>query len=361
MLEIALLLSGWLLGFVFFLRPKFPGRPSDFNSRPSLSIIIPARNEAHNLQKLLSSIVSQSCKPLEILVMNDHSTDNTAEVARQNGATVLDVPELPAGWNGKPFACYSGAKQARGDFLLFLDADLWIEKGGIEKIIALTRQENAVWSICPFHEIKRGYEEFSSVFNLMMLCGTGAFAAGFSGKARLTGQAMLISKQDYWKSGGHEAVKGKVLENFFLTDDLLKLGLTTHTLGGKGALSMRMFPVGFVELIQSWKKGFVTGATKTPPLLMALIVMWMSAGISTFILLARSVAQMEQGWPLVSISMYLLFVAQIRWMLTKIGTFGWVNALAFPVFFIFFISLFFYSTLTKLLGQKTAWKGRHVG
>ena len=91
----------------------------------NLSIIIPARNEEQNLPVLLCSINAQTVKPPEVIVVDDGSTDRTAEVAREFGAAVIASKPLPDGWRGKTWACQQGAQAATGDLLLFLDADTW--------------------------------------------------------------------------------------------------------------------------------------------------------------------------------------------------------------------------------------------
>ena len=90
-------------------------------------MIIPARNEAHNLPRLLESLASQSVQPREVIVVDDGSTDDTAEIARRHGAEVLVSKPLPEGWRGKPWACHQGAEAASGDLLCFVDADTCFE------------------------------------------------------------------------------------------------------------------------------------------------------------------------------------------------------------------------------------------
>ncbi len=104
-------------------------------SMPSLSVIIPARNEAHNLPTLLGSLAAQSVRPCEILVVDDGSTDRTAEVARELGARVIASEPLPEGWRGKTWACHQGAQAATGELLCFVDADTWFEPGGLARIL----------------------------------------------------------------------------------------------------------------------------------------------------------------------------------------------------------------------------------
>ena len=115
----------WSAGFLVLgrLRRCVGAAAGESVSAEHLSIIIPARNEETNLPTLLRSLTAQSVRPLEILVVDDASTDRTPGIARQNGAQVIPSLPLPAGWRGKTWACHQGAQHASGQLLLFLDAD----------------------------------------------------------------------------------------------------------------------------------------------------------------------------------------------------------------------------------------------
>ena len=89
-----------------------------------VSVIIPARNEEANLQRCLQSLVAQTAPPLELIVVDDHSTDRTRSIAQSFPTVrVLEADPLPDGWSGKSNACWTGAKLAKGKWLLFTDAD----------------------------------------------------------------------------------------------------------------------------------------------------------------------------------------------------------------------------------------------
>ncbi len=108
-------LALWSAGFLLLGRLRPCARAGAAAPPLSVSVIIPARNEEHNLPTLLRSLASQAVKPHEILVVDDGSTDRTAEVARQLGATVIASKPLPDGWRGKTWACHQGAQAATGE------------------------------------------------------------------------------------------------------------------------------------------------------------------------------------------------------------------------------------------------------
>ena len=72
---------------------------------------------------------------------------------------------LPAGWLGKSWACWNGAREAKGSVLLFLDADITVEKDGIEKVFFYYQQQGGVLSVHPYHLVKSPYEMFSALFH----------------------------------------------------------------------------------------------------------------------------------------------------------------------------------------------------
>jgi 4,4'-diaponeurosporenoate glycosyltransferase len=270
----------------------------------SLTIIIPARNEEHNLPVLLRSINAQSSRPLEVLVVDDGSTDRTAAVAREFDATVIASQPLPDGWRGKTWACHQGAQAARGELLLFLDADTWFEPDGLAKILA--NYTGGALSVGPYHAVRQPYEQLSAFFNLVMTAGTVP--------GGLFGQMLLVDRESYRRVGGHEMVKGRTLENFFLAGLFREAGVPVRSVTGKGMLAFRMYPNGLHELVEGWTKGFASGAGQTPKPRLLLIVAWMVGLMLPVVLLPFTV------WVAVA---YALCAAHGGWVSRQEGAFRW--------------------------------------
>ncbi|MFK7909956.1 MAG: glycosyltransferase family 2 protein [Akkermansiaceae bacterium] len=343
-------------------RPRLLGTLNDnTNQNCGISIIIPARDEEHNIGKLLRTINSQSLAPLETIVVNDGSTDNTAEIARELGATVIDSNELPEGWNGKPWACHQGAEAAKGDWFLFLDADTTLTKDAVKSFHAQSHDSDKVYSVCPYHSIEKPYEELSAFFNVMMLAGSNAFGTKGHDDPALFGQCMLISREHYTQSGGHAAVKNQVLENFHLSAKLKSLGIQCRSYMGKQTVSMRMFPSGFCELWASWQKGFSGGAANAAPRALLWSSVWISGLMMTIVslgLLATAYTSTAYFW--LAGAAYALGVIQCLWAFRWAGSFSIMNALLFPISLIFYQVLFFSSLWNQKRGKQTQWKGREV-
>lgn len=262
----------------------------------------------------------------------------------------------------KPWACQQGADAASGNWLLFLDADLVAETDGLRRLAALAAKEpGAVHSVCPYHRIKRPFEELSSFFNAIMVLGMNAFTlkGERSRETGLFGQAMLLSAKNYEAVGGHHRVRSQVLENFHLSRHFREAGIACRCYLGKGTLAMRMFPGGFHDLVAGWSKGFVSGAGNTPRGAMIGISSWLSGLLMITIALAfLPFADLYQR--IFIGKLYLLGVIQCLHVFRHTGNFSPLNACLFPVPLFFYQLVFFRALRRKKAGGKVSWKGRDV-
>jgi 4,4'-diaponeurosporenoate glycosyltransferase len=355
----------WLLGFVFLWRipnPRKSGNPSSASSE--VSIIIPARNEEQNLAILIHSLKRQTLKPLEIIVVDDHSEDGTAAIAGGEDCVVLRSENLPEGWAGKPWACWQGANKAGGNLLAFLDADTFLEPDGLSGILHEYREKKGLLSVQPFHQMKKTYEKLSAFFNLVAMGGMRAFTL-FGEKLRplgAFGPCMVCSREDYFAVGGHsqEKVRGEILESLALGKEFLRAKRSVRCYGGKGAISFRMYPGGLASLIEGFSKGFGTGANAMSLGSLLMMVCWIfgCCSVTRHLIQALVLGDMpELYW---SALLDGLYVVQIYWMLLRIGNFGFLPALLFQVPLVFFVFVFGLSLFRIFFMRKVPWKGRTV-
>jgi 4,4'-diaponeurosporenoate glycosyltransferase len=356
-----------LCGLYFLFNIELCKEQNSIKEYPNVSIIIPARNEEHNIGKLLASINNQKFKVDELIVVNDSSTDKTKEIAENYGAKVLESMSLPQGWMGKPWACWQGANNAKGDIFLFLDSDTFLEQDGLRKIIDSYVFENelpdskkgVVISIAPYHKTEKFYEEFSAIFNIIMLGSMNAFTPyKHNQPTGLFGQSLFVSRNNYFEIEGHSSVKNKILENVFMASKFKDKGIKLKCLGGKGTLSFRMYPDGFKALINGWTKAFASGAGQTPIATLLLIIFWLSAG---FIIIIKLVFSVLSGSSIIVwLLLYFAFALQMYWMLKRIGTFKLLTALLFPINLLFYVIVFFRSLYYQIFNKTIAWKSREV-
>ncbi len=228
-IEWVMVLVGMLAAATLFRKfPKLILDSDGKRARPSVSVIIPARNEARILPLLMTDLRQQKELAFEILCVDDDSEDTTATVARDYGAKVIKASGKPKGWLGKAWACFIGAKAAQGDLLLFLDADVRLREDALGRLVQTQQTLGGTISVQPKHLAEKSYEQLSLIFNLVQIGANGA-AMTKPPKIGLYGPVILMERGDYWQVGGHEVVAGDIVEDVALGLKLKEAGLDYQT------------------------------------------------------------------------------------------------------------------------------------
>jgi 4,4'-diaponeurosporenoate glycosyltransferase len=350
------LLVRWLIGWALMARlPELPDQP--VGGTPLVSVLIPARNEERTLPHLLEGLKSQTLQPAEVVVIDDHSSDATGRIAHDAGATVLSTPEPPAGWTGKNWALHTGVGGSRGEILVFLDADTEPAPDLLRRLVAAVQRQGGLVSVQPYHRTERPFERLSILFNLV---GLMAVKMGPGGDVAF-GPAMATSRIDYLRSGGHEAVAGHVVEDWFVAHAYQAAGLPTTAYIGHRQLSYRMYPGGIWDLVHGFDKNFATAAGQVSVLRMLAVVLWLSALFwAAWCLPATLLGLPVLGQPSLQacLVLYLAFALQLTLLVRPVGQFG-LAGLLFPLPVVFFLLVFIRSILNLERGR-IEWKGRQV-
>jgi glycosyltransferase involved in cell wall biosynthesis len=226
-----------------------------------VSVIIPARNEEINLRACLESVTSQAGIRLEIIVVDDHSSDRTAEIAGSfAGVRVLEAPELPAGWTGKNNAVAAGAAVATGEWLLLTDADTIHLPGSVAASVEEARREKAdLLSYSPEQVVETFWEKAVMPVIFAELGGTfGAeeISDPASSAAAANGQYILVRRDVYNTVGGHAAIGGHLLEDVALARAVKNAGRKIYFRYGGDRVRTRMYR-NFDQLREGWTKNLV--------------------------------------------------------------------------------------------------------
>jgi 4,4'-diaponeurosporenoate glycosyltransferase len=354
----------WLFGFFILWKiPYCTKSGSNNKKRPVLiSVIIPARNEENNLEDLLISLSRQTLRAKEIILVDDSSTDKTADIGKKHNAKVVSLKSLPEGWVGKSWACYNGAKIATGEYFLFLDADTRLKDNGMENLISCLHKYHGVISLQPYHRIKKIYENFSLFFNIILVAGMGAFTP-LQKRIKpigIFGPCILCSGEDYFTIDGHKSIKGKVMEDIEIGKKFKKAKIPIYCMGGKGTIDFRMYPGGFIEMIQGWSKSFSSGAKATSIPVLVMVIVWIVGAIFPLNLFADSLSPFIPGIFFTGIAFYAAFTAQIYWMSYRIGNFSIWASVLYPLQLAFFILVFFYSLILTIFRRRVTWKDREI-
>jgi 4,4'-diaponeurosporenoate glycosyltransferase len=320
-----------------------PRRQRTSTDRPT--IVVPARDEADNLARLLPSLEGADA---DVVVVDDGSTDGTAQVARAHGARVVDPGPPDEGWTGKAWACAAGAREARTDRLVFLDADVVLEPGGFDRILGEHDDAGGLLSVQPWHDVERPYEQLSAFFNLIAPMSVEAFTV-LGRRVRPTGAfgpCLVVDRGAYEAAGGHghPDVRGAVLDDVALAR---ALAAPVTVLGGRGSIRFRMYPHGLAQLVEGWTKNFAGGAAGTRLGTLLLVLVWMSGLIGVVV----------DRQPV----LYAAYVVQLLVLLRRLGRFSPLVAIAYPLPLAFFVGVFARSVFLTHVRRQVRWRGRVVG
>lgn len=327
-----------------------------------VSIIIPARNEADTLPLLLADLRQQSRQPMEIICVNDGSVDRTRDVIASAGTGVIlvDVLEKPADWMGKAWACLKGAEQAKGQLLLFLDADVRLAPDGLARLLTTYQVENCTISVQPYHRIFRRYEQLSMFFNIVQIGANGTGLPKQGLKVGLYGPVILISKRDYEEIGGHTVARTTIADDLALGEALAHAGKKYRLFLGGDDISFRMYGGGVQSLFQGWTKNYATGAGKTPMLLMIPVFVWVTSCMAAPLYAIQALWTGDIAGSLTYLVCYGFWVAELHRIVPKVGNFSQPALLVYPIFILVFLATFFWSLWKKLFRRQVTWKGRKM-
>lgn len=242
---------------------KTPTSPTPQDHRPSVSVLIPARDEADRLGPTLEAVLSQEGVDLEVLVLDDGSTDDTAVVARgvadgDRRFRLLDGRAVPDGWLGKPFACWQLAEAAKGEVLVFLDADVTLRPGALAACVDMLHQgEMDLLSPYP-RQTAQGVAErlVQPLLQWSWLTFLPLRLAEQSASPSMTagnGQLIVARADCYRASGGHQQVRAEVIEDVELARAFKRAGLRVGMADGTDLATCRMYH-GWAELREGYSK-----------------------------------------------------------------------------------------------------------
>jgi 4,4'-diaponeurosporenoate glycosyltransferase len=325
-------------------------------------VVIPARNEEENLPVLLESLRRQRIRAGRVVVVDDHSSDGTAEAARSHGAEVLTPPPVPEGWTGKSWACDNGALHCGGRKILFVDADVNFSEDAIARLLTAAERHPVV-SVQPYHSVQRWYESLSAFPNLVVLAGIGPFGACTQRRPPngLFGPCILVERELYERSGGHGEVASSVVEDIELADLFIRAGARPAVYAGGEAVRFRMYPGGVRSLIEGWRKNLSSGSERSYRCTRFFISLWFSGIIGTVFswIAAAHIAEPETA--LVGGGLWCVYALQTGMVLRPVGRFGPWPALLYPLYLGWFLFLAAASGYMTRIHASVSWKGRKIG
>jgi 4,4'-diaponeurosporenoate glycosyltransferase len=241
-------------------RADVPMAPDD---GPSVSIVVPARNEEENLKTLLPSLLALSYREKEIVVVDDGSTDGTAQVATSLGVPVVLAGPKPEGWVGKNWACARGAEITGGELVLFTDADTSHSIDGLSRAVAHLKATRAqLLTSPPFHLSPTWWEKGLGLFQMLPLVLTAFRNEPRPSRKYSIGQYLLFDRICYETIGGHTALKASLTEDIDLGRAVVETGHKLVVYEDASLYSVRMFE-DFESFTRGWSRLLRLGMAKS--------------------------------------------------------------------------------------------------
>ncbi|MCG8374304.1 MAG: glycosyltransferase [Balneolales bacterium] len=349
---------------------SFAGNP------PLVSICIPARNEEAVINRSVASALLQTYPNVEVLVLNDNSTDQTGEILETLSQThsrlkILHGEPKPDDWLGKPWACHQLSKVANGELLVFMDADVWLEPEVIAKAVSGTCNVDAL-TVWPQQKLGSFWEKLvvpNIYFSLLTLLPSvyveraPRWMPRFLGRFLNTkfvaacGQFFVFKREAYERINGHFGVKQHVVEDMGLARNLKNSGFTLRMMHGIDTVYCRMYTSGS-ETWKGFEKNFMAGFGN--------VFEFIFMGILHFLvfllpLISLLIGIQTNDSQLVLFSLIAVALIVIQRFILSVW-FKWN-----PVFSVLhFASVTWYQLLAlkslynRIFGIKATWKGRKV-
>jgi chlorobactene glucosyltransferase len=367
-----LIIAGGLVLFMLNLflnlralkRPRADSRPPE--PAPLISVLIPARDEEANIETCLKSLQEQDYPNFEILVLDDYSSDNTAAIvgriaSKDKRVRLFQSEPLPEGWAGKPFACYQLAQRARGSWLLFVDADTVHAPHMLRSVLPIAIEaKSGMLSGFPRQLAGSLPQKIAiPVLYFVIMSWLPIWWLHRSRKPRPSlaiGQFLLFPRADYWKIGGHRAVKSRIIEDVWLGVEINRSGGRHIAIDLSPVVSCNMYH----DVGAMWE-GFIKWIYSVAALSRLGLAMLLVAGyafyLAPFYWLWRELFIAPTGWgPIIIFQVVMIF--GMRWLVDSRFKEPVVSAFLHPLGFTFLILAALYAGSRQVVGAGVRWKKR---
>jgi hypothetical protein len=350
-LLLAMLPAGMAVANLIFVRPAH-GTPAEGTL---VSILVPARNEEANIATCLRHALASRGVAVEVVVMDDGSTDRTAAIVREFAAADARVrletcPALPPGWTGKVHACARLAEKARGTHLLFIDADVRLEPDAAAAMAGhAARTGAAMVTGVPRQEIgSLGEAVTVPMINFLLFCYLPGGGRAFTERpdmAAACGQLLMVERQAYETAGGHTAIRSLLHDALQLSRRMRTAGFATEVVEGAPLATCRMYD-GFA---QSWS-GFIKNAREGMATPVGLPI-WTAMLAGAFL---WPIALLPEAWAFLALALGLALRTAVTLRVRE----PWWTIPLHPVAVAVALAIQWTALVRGLLGKPAGWKGR---
>ena len=344
----------------------------DVADPPLVSVIVPARNEAKNIERCVRSVLASRYPKLEVIVVDDHSTDGTADVVRaaagdDSRIRIIANPDLPAGWFGKQWACANGEQAARGEILVFTDADTEHSPDLLGRAVnAMRARQVDLLTLAGDQEMHTFWERIiqPQLFALISMRYGGTEPVSNSRRPAdviANGQFIAGNREAYHAVGGHALVRDRVAEDMSMAQEFVRSGRRMSILIATRQFSTRMYS-SLSEIVRGWRKNIYAGGRHAalggelgralyPVLLLTAPMIGLAPPVALLLALTGVLSSAWLVWSAIVVAVSLVFWGAIYvFMRAPVG-----YALLYPLG----LAMLFYIAVGAVArGRNVEWKDR---
>jgi chlorobactene glucosyltransferase len=342
--------------------------PDPVRTPPSISVLIPARNEEDRLPRCLDTLSRQVYPDFSITVLDDESTDRTREVvecfrSRDSRITLIHGAPLPDGWAGKPWACQQLADQATGDLLLFVDADTWFAPDVLSRTVGVMQRSGAgLFSVMP-RQIAVSFGERLVLPGLYMLfmCGQRLWNLedpDHPEMAAANGQFICIPRDAYREIGGHRRVRDQVVEDIALARVVKSSGRKLVARTAIQSVYCRMYESSRAVFDGFSKNAYASFDERPLDVAGAIVVMVATHILPPLLLIRNLVSRRSSRWSIGLSAVETGLGITLRWLVSRRTGFRERDALLAHLNAVAFVVITIRSMWWRYAGGGYRWKGR---
>jgi hypothetical protein len=350
-LAAAIMLVLWKSRLNYIFLPQLPDGSGA--RTPDVTVIIPARNEAHQIARAVKSF-----RGLPVIVVDDASSDNTSQVARDSGARVVAAPPLVSGNKGKPNACAEGARHAVTKWILFVDADTWFEPAFATSIVAYAESNHLPFVTAFLEQVCATIWEKALLPYAFALYFTGVNARAVnrlqSREALANGQCMLLDRTVYERLGGHLSVAHSVIEDVALARHAKRCGVAVRVIRAERLGHVRMYD-GLAAIWRGFQKNSFRFLVINPwsGLQVILASILLTSWLPVLLLGLSDSPRLSLAPTPVALLFFAPFLSLLPWYRN-------MNVMFVPLGIYLFQLIALNGMLTTILRRPTQWKSRDV-
>jgi chlorobactene glucosyltransferase len=334
---------------------------------PTVSTIVPARNEQRNIDRCARGITGQDYPNMDTIFVDDDSKDATPDilaryVAKDSRVKVVHTGGKPEGWNGKQWACHSGALEANGEWLCFMDADTYAEPFLISRTLAFVLTNNIdMLTLQPWYELLGLWERIilpTGLPHLLIVYPPDRVNNPNDPLSMANGQFILIKRSVYEAVKGHEGIKDRMMDDYSLGENVKNAGYHINIVDGAEVMRVRLY----TNLREIWAGALKAAVQISGGWGISAVGLLVTLLVNVVPVFALWLAVLLENWPAVLIMGVTILIEIAYYSIVRMAGFRtppWTG-FVFPLGGLIVTMILADGMFRLATGREILWKGRSL-